>query len=211
MPLKRNAKKPKTITDIEENQSDELIDIDSSEDDLEINPNNNKKAKKPRRIVIATSPVDQPPEIWTENETQSDDILPVDDVEEEDIIEDPTEILESVISTDLSEDPVRLYLKEIGRIDLLDADSEFRLAARIEAERLVEHFIIQSSVTKNSPGYYLQIFDQVIESLYVSWTELLVKVRDIGLSEPPDIDLVLVEAQLLRKQWQNDAPSYLRS
>ena len=35
----------------------------------------------------------------------------------------------------LSEDPVRLYLKEIGQIHLLDADSEFRLAARIEAER----------------------------------------------------------------------------
>jgi len=211
MPLKKNAKKQKSITDTEEIQPDELMDVDSSEDDLEISPNNSKKGRKPRRIVEATHSVDQPPEIWTENETQSDDILPADDIEEEDVIEDPTGILETVISSDLSEDPVRLYLKEIGRIDLLDADSEFRLAARIEAERLVEHFIIQSSVTKNTPGYYLQIFEQVIEALYVSWSELLIKVRDIGLSEPPDIDLVLVEAQLLRKQWQNDAPSYLRS
>ena len=42
------------------------------------------------------------------------------------------------VSIELSEDPVRLYLKEIGQINLLDADSEFRLAARIEAERHVE-------------------------------------------------------------------------
>ena len=51
-------------------------------------------------------------------------------------MEDPVEILEDpAIALELSEDPVRLYLKEIGQIHLLDADSEFRLAARIEAER----------------------------------------------------------------------------
>ena len=46
------------------------------------------------------------------------------------ILEDPT------IAVELSEDPVRLYLKEIGQIDLLDADSEFRLATRIAARRI---------------------------------------------------------------------------
>ena len=50
------------------------------------------------------------------------------------IAEDPLEILEDpTVALELSEDPVRLYLKEIGQIHLLDADSEFRLAARIEA------------------------------------------------------------------------------
>ena len=53
-------------------------------------------------------------------------------------LEDPLKILEDpVIAVELSEDPVRLYLKEIGQIHLLDADSEFRLAAMIEAERLM--------------------------------------------------------------------------
>jgi len=52
--------------------------------------------------------------------------------------EDPMEILENPnFAIELSEDPVRLYLKEIGQIRLLDADSEFRLATRIEAERRV--------------------------------------------------------------------------
>jgi RNA polymerase primary sigma factor len=213
MPLKKNASKHKDIElpDSDDLQSDDILDMTNSEEEPEGKQNNSKKSKKPRRVVEAIEPAEGAQEGWAENDAQGDDSIPVDEVEEEDISEDPTEILETIVSSDLSEDPVRLYLKEIGRIDLLDADSEFRLAARIEAERLVEHLMIQSGVDKNAPGYYLSIFEQVIDTLYVSWNQLLENVRDIGLSEAPDIDLVLVEAQVLRKQWQNDAPSYLRS
>ena len=62
--------------------------------------------------------------------------------------EDPLEILEDpTIALELSEDPVRLYLKEIGQIHLFDADSEFRLAARIEAKVRVDTL----STTSNRP------------------------------------------------------------
>jgi RNA polymerase primary sigma factor len=181
--------------------SDDVLEIDRSEDDPEVKPNNSKKNKKSPRIVEVIEAVDAPQEIWTEGESQTEDNLPVDETEDEEISDDPTEILEAVVASDLSEDPVRLYLKEIGRIDLLDADSEFRLAARIEAERLVEHLIIQSGVSKSADHYYLSIFEQVIDTLYIAWNQLIVNAREIGLSEAPDIDLVLVEAQVLRKQW----------
>ena len=60
--------------------------------------------------------------------------------DEELLAEDPLEMLEDPsLAVELSEDPVRLYLKEIGQIHLLDADSEFRLATRIEAERRVRN------------------------------------------------------------------------
>ena len=36
------------------------------------------------------------------------------------------------------DDPVRLYLKEIGRIDLLDSDHEFWLSARMKAQILLK-------------------------------------------------------------------------
>ena len=65
--------------------------------------------------------------------------LPVTEEWAEIPVDDPLEILEDpTIAVELSEDPVRLYLKEIGLIHLLDADSEFRLAARIEAEHRLE-------------------------------------------------------------------------
>ena len=49
-----------------------------------------------------------------------------------DLLKDPTLVME------LSEDPVRLYLREIGEIELLDVDKEFWLATRIEAARRIE-------------------------------------------------------------------------
>jgi RNA polymerase primary sigma factor len=131
--------------------------------------------------------------------------------EDEDVIEDPIEILEAAITGDLSEDPVRLYLKEIGRIDLLDADSEFRLAARIEAERLLDQILININIGKGVSGYYTAIFVTVVDMLYESWKNFLGDVDTLAQGDIPDIDLVLLESQLLRRTWQADEPSYLRS
>jgi len=68
------------------------------------------------------------------------------------ILEDPS------LAVELSEDPVRLYLKEIGQINLLDADSEFRLAARIEAEQVVEALDKHIKPPANQPGHIRELF-----------------------------------------------------
>ena len=48
--------------------------------------------------------------------------------------EEPLDLLDNPsLMMELSEDPVRLYLKEIGGIELLDTDREFWLATRLEA------------------------------------------------------------------------------
>ncbi len=53
--------------------------------------------------------------------------------------EEPLDLLDHpALMVELSEDPVRLYLKEIGGIDLLDTDREFWLASRMEAVRRIE-------------------------------------------------------------------------
>jgi hypothetical protein len=47
------------------------------------------------------------------------------------------------------EDPVRLYMREIGQIELLDADDEFWLSSRMKAQDLVE--VLEKQLEKNRP------------------------------------------------------------
>jgi RNA polymerase primary sigma factor len=125
-------------------------------------------------------------------------------------LEDPLKILEDpVIAVELSEDPVRLYLKEIGQIHLLDADSEFRLAAMIEAERLMVTIQQHVSTTDDSGecgGLFICLADRAI----LNWNRLVEDARSLNQGEPPDLSLVLAEAQQLRRVWQMPEPSYLR-
>ncbi len=126
------------------------------------------------------------------------------------INEDPLEILEDPsIALELSEDPVRLYLKEIGQIHLLDADSEFRLAARIEAQIHLEKLINQSKA--DDPERYKGVFSKLIDETVEAWESLQTSAREMDQHEIPDLALMLAEAQLLKRQWQADDPSYLRS
>ncbi len=125
-------------------------------------------------------------------------------------LEDPLKILEDpAVAVELSEDPVRLYLKEIGQIHLLDADSEFRLAAMIEAERLVS--TLQQHVAGGSGAInYEALFVNLSERAILSWNRLVEDARGFNQGDPPDLSLVLAEAQQLRRTWQIPEPSYLR-
>lgn len=126
--------------------------------------------------------------------------------------EEPLEILEDPsIALELSEDPVRLYLKEIGQIHLLDADSEFRLAARIEAQCRIDSLEDGSGRKEKPAGYYHELFTSLIIELLEAWIRLQEEAQHIGQGDYPDLSLTLAEAQLLKRQWQSDEPSYLRT
>ncbi len=128
------------------------------------------------------------------------------------VVEDPLEILEDpTIALELSEDPVRLYLKEIGQIHLLDADSEFRLAVRIEALVRIEKFEAKLKIARGSEGYYKALYSLMIDEMVQTWSGLQDGARDMGNREIPDLSLMFAEAQLLKRQWQADEPSYLRT
>ncbi len=127
-------------------------------------------------------------------------------------MDDPLEMLEDpTIAMELSEDPVRLYLKEIGQIHLLDADSEFRLAARIEAERWILSLQSHVDPPTGKPGHYPALYQNVAQELVTSWERLEEDCQRLSQGETPDLSLVLTEAQMLKRQWQADEPSYLRS
>lgn len=185
----QNPENPHLEEPMEDKKNQESESIPSAKIIKKGGPVSRRKPKKPQQD-------------WNDTEEENtDDETP----------DDPIEILEAAAAGDINEDPVRLYLKEIGRIDLLDADSEFRLAARIEAERLIEEIIIKSSRTKQDEGYYAEIFELMTENLHSSWQSLKEEVKKLEQDANPDLDLILLEAQMLRRQWQADEPSYLRS
>lgn len=127
-------------------------------------------------------------------------------------LEDPLEILEDpALAAELSEDPVRLYLREIGQISLLDADSEFRLAACIEADRRLDALQKHIDSRGNGNGRYKALFLAVCEDLLTSWERVKQDAARLERTIPPDLQLVLAEARLLRQTWQSKSPSYVRS
>ena len=128
--------------------------------------------------------------------------------QEELLEEDELNIKSPEVAAELSEDPVRLYLREIGQVKLLDADSEFRLATMIEANRLVN--IFRRHPPRKGLTVPCAICHSILSELETSWKRLL-EDADRLQQDPPDLGLMLTEAQALRAGWGSDAPSYLRA
>jgi len=127
---------------------------------------------------------------------------------EEDLLENPSEFKLNEPSAELSEDPVQLYLREIGLVKLLDSDSEFRLATCIEAERLL--LTVSRHPARKGLGLACSGYHAVVQTLDTSWTRLVEDATQLEI-DLPDLSLVLSEAQSLHTGWETSAPSYLRS
>jgi RNA polymerase primary sigma factor len=124
--------------------------------------------------------------------------------------EDLLEISPAEVAAELSEDPVRLYLREIGQVKLLDSDSEFRLATIIEARRLILT-LGRRKIGKAAKGPTEVIaYHAALGELVTAWARLVEDARRLGI-ELPDPALMLTEAQSLHQTWEYPTPSYLRS
>ncbi|MFO7585870.1 MAG: sigma-70 family RNA polymerase sigma factor, partial [Anaerolineales bacterium] len=138
------------------------------------------------------------------------------DVEESDLSMDDAASLDDdepieaarVLSSEMHQDPVRLYLSEIGKVKLLDSDSEFRLSTMIEAHRLVER--LERRAPRKGVGSATQVYRAVLDELVISWKRFMEDAKRLGVSLP-DLGLVLTEAQSLRQGWESDSHSYLRT
>ncbi len=107
-----------------------------------------------------------------------------------------------------SDDPVRLYLREIGRIKLLEANQEFWLAARMKAQNLLDNKTLSIQESTQNPGQALMI--EVIKELLLNWKTLLTDVKKAHQALP-DFSKTLADARRLRQSWQGNDPSYLRT
>ncbi|GAB4481789.1 MAG: hypothetical protein Kow0088_24300 [Anaerolineales bacterium] len=146
----------------------------------------------------------------TDLEEPSQDVLPLESEELEKIItEEPLELLEDPhLLAELGEDPVRLYLKEIGGIELLDADGEFWLATRLDALRRLEALLPSEvqAVQKTSQAYYKALLDET----RTAWKRVKEDTQRLKY-ERPDLEKILQEARALRQNWNLSSPSYVRA
>ncbi|HET7010634.1 MAG TPA: sigma-70 family RNA polymerase sigma factor, partial [Anaerolineales bacterium] len=175
----------------------------------------------------------------SEPEEEGDDFLPADEGAEagdgDELVDELEEGLESGDSADvepdleevleaeeevgpeeigptgeLADDPVRLYLKEIGRVELLGPDQEVWLAVRMDAVRRIDAARPPRPNARRPyaglPDVYIGFFDL----LRTSWKRVLEDARRVR-QRAPDLRLVLEEARHLRQSWQSDSPSYLRA
>jgi len=121
-----------------------------------------------------------------------------------DFLEDPKLALE------IGEDPVRLYLKEIGSIELLNPDCEFRLSTRLEGAPRLDSLIRQHPLARGAAPDPRKIYGALYEDLTINWARLQEDTLRLGYA-CPDLSKILDEAQALRQSWQSGSPSYLRS
>jgi len=168
-------------------------------------------------IVEATFPIEQVKEALVESgleiEGEPDEVAIA--REEKDLgdikKEKPTDILEDPsMAGEVSDDPVRLYLKEIGGIDLLVQDQEFWLATQMEASRRVESLTRQHPLIRTDDSLPHGIYKALYDELLTSWKRVVEDTLRLGF-DVPDLSLILKEAQMLRQTWASDIPSYLHA
>lgn len=110
--------------------------------------------------------------------------------------------------SELSEDPVRLYLREIGLVKLLDSDSEFRLATLSEADRHIT--ALRKLKQRKGVSLASSIYHTALVELSTSWDRLIEDTEQLDC-ELPNLALMVAEAQSLHSGWQFDSPSYFRA
>jgi RNA polymerase primary sigma factor len=135
--------------------------------------------------------------------------------EEKDLVdlreEKPTDLLEDPkMAGELSDDPVRLYLREIGGIDLLISDQEFWLATQMDASRRIELLTRQHPLIHPDDSLPQGIYKALYDELLTSWMRLEEDTQRLSI-DLPDLILILKEAQMLRQTWTSDTPSYLHA
>jgi RNA polymerase primary sigma factor len=168
-------------------------------------PRKNREIKNPKDLLPEAADLEND-DIATA-EVDDIDIVPDDPAELE--ADDPLDLSHPALVEELSEDPVRLYLREIGQVKLLDADSEFRLSTLIEAHRLLQN-LERRAADRPKVSHLTIVYRAVVDGLLISWRRLEEDAARLE-AHNPDMALVLSSAQALRQGWNIDTPSYLRA
>jgi RNA polymerase primary sigma factor len=150
-----------------------------------------------------------PDEISDDFDLLEDDIEPeeleLDEIEldDDDLLEDPLE----TVGPELADDPVRMYLKEIGQVELLSSDQETWLSAQMSAANTLKILRIkEDGHLVPLKDVFLTLFDRAEQS----WDNIQALAKSFGI-DPPNLKTVLAEALRLEQTWTDGRASYLRS
>ena len=190
---------------------------DQSESEMEEMPDGNPKdAQRKSEEVRAVIESDDIDDLLEEDDLVIEEPDPQQlssEAEELESIEqdEPLELLKKPgLSAEFSEDPVRLYLKEIGEIDLLESDHEFWLATRMGASRQIDALSRAHPLIRRSDSNARSIYQALYDEILTAWKRLMEDTT--RLDYPcPDLALILTEAQMLQQTWNSPVPSYLRN
>jgi RNA polymerase primary sigma factor len=108
----------------------------------------------------------------------------------------------------LADDPVRMYLKEIGQVQLLDPNRETWLSSQMAAVTLLD--LATKHATNGQPPTNVDILAALYEHLLLFWREVVTRAATYHI-ELPDLPVLLHEAQALRRNWNAEPPSYIRT
>ncbi len=108
----------------------------------------------------------------------------------------------------LTDDPVRMYLKEIGQVQLLDNNREMWLSAEMAAARLLE--AIAAEADAQNLNQTIDVINILVEQARNAWKQLCAQ-ADAYQLEPPDLAMIIEEAQAVRANWDRDATSGIRT
>ncbi len=130
---------------------------------------------------------------------------------------DDDDLLNESLSIDaaaLADDPVRMYLKEIGQVTLLDTNRETWLSTQIAAEHLLETFrdrlsSIKSEAELENPLDMAQVAELAYQHICRAW-EFVVDGAMAFHVEPPSLRAVMDEVVLVTDNWDINSKSYTR-
>lgn len=127
---------------------------------------------------------------------------------------DDDALLESArVDSSLADDPVRMYLKEIGQVPLLDSNRETWLSTQMAAERLIQHLTDALSTPPRPEDKPLPDVQEIAQAAYQHFKTHWERVQTLAAPlkvQPPELKLIISELQHIADDWNVSGHSYLR-
>jgi len=111
---------------------------------------------------------------------------------------------------ELADDPIRMYLREIGQIPLLTSDEEMRLSTQMAALDYLNTLTDRLREERGGEPTPADLLKVAYKELQAHWQQALEASQELGV-ELPGLDIFIQEARALRRHWRQDSPSCFRA